>query len=110
MKKLIQTRILAMLCLFFRRKFCADNYAGRRIKVLQREKRQAMQGMSRFFKRYPPETVRYFTMLIFQCWAVNDCKWKADITDNDFAEFLDQLNDFIASAYRSQALSITPGT
>ena len=53
-----------------------------------------------FFSTNSPEMVNYLTFLIFQCWCLNDCKIKAEVTDKDLAEFLDQLNDLVRSVYR----------
>jgi hypothetical protein len=100
MKKLIRVRIVAALCLFLRRKCSSNHRHRRRISRLQQDRCRMQSAMARFFKHNPPEMVRYFTILIFQCWAVNDCKVRSNVSDRDFAEFLDQLNDFVSETHR----------
>jgi hypothetical protein len=100
MKKLIRVRILAMLCLFFRQWLAPGRRIKRRLKRLQAENKRLRDSLSKFFEQHPPETVNYFTLIIFQCWAVNECKVKSEVTDEAFAGFLDHLNDMVRETYR----------
>ncbi len=99
MKKLIRIRIVAMLCLFFRRQWRLRQDQRRKLILRTAHSRLNLQ-MTRFFRHHPPETIRYYTLIIFQCWSINDCTLKTKVADRDFADFLDQLNDFSAAAYR----------
>jgi hypothetical protein len=103
MKKLIRIRIVAMLCLFFRQLLSPGRRTIRRIEKLQSENERFSDSLSKFFRQHPPEMVNYFTLIIFQCWAVNECKVKSEITDEAFAEFLDQINDLVKETYRFYA-------
>ena len=98
---MIFKRVLAKLCLFFRdNKRIYYRLMNSSPIALRNENRLLRRAITRFFKSNSPEMVKYFTLIIFQCWALNDCKLKADVTDKDFAEFLDQLNDLVSSSYR----------
>lgn len=55
--------------------------------------------MATFFVENTPESVKYFFWRMFQCWAVKDCKIKAEISDEEVALFFDQLMDLVAAAY-----------
>jgi hypothetical protein len=103
MKKLIRVRILAILCLFFRQWLSPGRRTIRRIQKLQTENKRLRDSLSKFFEQHPPETVNYFTLIIFQCWAVNECKIKSEVTDEAFAGFLDQINDLVRETYRFYA-------
>lgn len=52
-----------------------------------------------FFTKYSPELTHYLCLRIFQCWGVNECTTKAEISDEEIALFLDQLIDLVAAAY-----------
>lgn len=55
--------------------------------------------MVTFFKDNSPDTVQDLFWKFFQCWVIKDCKIKAEISDEELALFLDQLNELIAAAY-----------
>ena len=52
-----------------------------------------------FFKENTPESAKIFFWKMFQCWALKDCKIKAEISDEEVALFFDQLIDLVAAAY-----------
>lgn len=52
-----------------------------------------------FFAKYSPELTHYLCLKIFQCWGVNECTIKAEISDEEIALFLDQLTDLVAAAH-----------
>lgn len=100
MKKNTLLRVRALLCPFFgyaRRKLGPGSACGGH--DLPPSDAELLEALHHFFRSNPPEMVRYFTLLIFQCWALNDCKLKAEVTDTGLADFLDQLNELVASAH-----------
>lgn len=54
--------------------------------------------MEAFFAGHNLDSTRVFVWKIFQCWTLNDCYVKADISDREIALFLDQLTDLVAAA------------
>lgn len=52
-----------------------------------------------FFKKYSPDSTKVLFWKFFQCWALKDCKIKADVTDEEVALFFDQLIDLVMAAY-----------
>jgi hypothetical protein len=57
--------------------------------------------MITFFKDNSPDKVQALFWKFFQCWVIKDCKIKAEISDEELALFLDQLNELIAAAYNT---------
>ncbi len=57
------------------------------------------EAATSFFKGYTPDSTREIFWKIFQCWALKDCKIKAEISDEEVALFFDQLIDLVAAAY-----------
>jgi hypothetical protein len=55
--------------------------------------------LAKFFVQNTPESTRCLFMKLFQCWALKDCKIKAEISDEEVALFFDQLIDLVAAAY-----------
>jgi hypothetical protein len=55
--------------------------------------------MSSFFKKNTPDSAKTIFWKLFQCWALKDCKIKAEISDEEIALFFDQLIDLVAAAY-----------
>lgn len=55
--------------------------------------------MESFFAKHSPESARFMFWKFFQCWAIKDCKINAEISDEEVAQFFDQLGDFVAAAY-----------
>ena len=55
--------------------------------------------LAKFFVQNTPESTRCLFMKLFQCWALKDCKIKAEISDEKVALFFDQLIDLVAAAY-----------
>src|SRR6202020_219087 len=65
--------------------------------------------MDAFFKGNTPDSVREFFWKVFQCWVTKDCNIKAEISDEEVALLLDQLNDLVAAAYiLHQANRVSP--
>jgi hypothetical protein len=52
-----------------------------------------------FFAEYTPQTTHFTFLKIFQCWGINECKLRAEISDEEVALFFDQLIDLVAAAY-----------
>ena len=55
--------------------------------------------MGSFFKERTPDTAKVVFWKLFQCWALKDCKIKAEMSDEEVALFFDQLIDLVAAAY-----------
>lgn len=55
--------------------------------------------MKTFFKGHSPDTAKNFFWKMFQCWAIKDCKIKAELSDEEVALFFDQLSDLLSAAY-----------
>ena len=55
--------------------------------------------ISLFFEKNTPDSAKTIFWKIFQCWALKDCKIKAEISDEEVALFFDQLIDLVAAAY-----------
>jgi hypothetical protein len=52
-----------------------------------------------FFSEYTPQSAHFLLLKIFQCWGINDCTLRAEISNEEIALFLDQLMDLVAAAY-----------
>ncbi|MES2108767.1 MAG: hypothetical protein V4577_08475 [Bacteroidota bacterium] len=52
-----------------------------------------------FFAEFTPQSTHFMFLKIFQCWGINECKLRAEISDEEIAQFLDRLTDLVASAY-----------
>ena len=57
------------------------------------------EAIAAFFRENTPDSAKVFFWKMFQCWALKDCKIKAEITDEEVALFFDQLSDLVAAAY-----------
>jgi hypothetical protein len=55
--------------------------------------------ISTFFKSNTPDSVNFLFWRLFQCWALKDCKIKAEVSDEEVALFFDQLIDLVAAAH-----------
>jgi len=96
MKKRTPTGVLAKLCLYF-----LGSESGFCHKRCQNppEQRDFQIALSLFFSDNHPEIARYITLMIRQCWMLNDCRLKAEVSDKDVALFLLQLNELVEAAY-----------
>lgn len=52
-----------------------------------------------FFAEHTPDSSWAFFFKVLQCWALKDCKIKAEISDEEIALFFDQLIDLVGAAY-----------
>lgn len=52
-----------------------------------------------FFSEYSPQTTHFLFLKIFQCWGINKCTLKSEISDEEIALFFDQLIDLVAAAH-----------
>jgi hypothetical protein len=57
------------------------------------------EAMAIFFKDNNPESVKELFWKMFQCWVTKDCTIKANLSDEEVALRLDQLNDLVTSMY-----------
>ena len=57
------------------------------------------EAMLAYFKANTPETTTVLFWKFFQCWVTRDCKFRAEITDEEVALFFDQLIDLVAAAH-----------
>ena len=67
--------------------------------------------ISTFFNSNTPDSSQVLTWKIFQCWTTRDCNFKSDVTNEEIAAFLDQLNLLVAAAYiehQANAVSQNP--
>ena len=67
--------------------------------------------ISTFFNSITPDASQVLTWKIFQCWTTRDCNFKSDVTNEEIAAFLDQLNLLVAAAYiehQANAVSENP--
>ncbi|QEM07205.1 hypothetical protein DIU31_028275 [Mucilaginibacter rubeus] len=55
--------------------------------------------MESFFAKHSPDSARYMFWKFFQCWALKDCQVKAEISDEEVAQFFDQLTELVVAAY-----------
>jgi hypothetical protein len=55
--------------------------------------------MASFFKERTPDSAKFLFWKVFQCWALQDCTIKAEVSDEEVALFFDQLTDLVAAAY-----------
>jgi len=54
--------------------------------------RSLKEVMTAVFNSITPDTSQVLTWKIFQCWTTRDCNFKSDVTNEEIAAFLDQLN------------------
>ena len=66
--------------------------------------------MTTFFSENSPESVKILFWKFLQCWALKDCKIKAEISDEEVALFFDQLIDLVAAAYILHEANKAPKT
>ena len=55
--------------------------------------------MATFFKAHTPDQAKVLFWKVFQCWSVQECKFKVDVSDEEIALFFDQLIDLVAAAH-----------
>ena len=73
--------------------------------------RSLKEVMTAVFNSITPDTSQVLTWKIFQCWTTRDCNFKSDVTNEEIAAFLDQLNLLVAAAYiehQANAVSQNP--
>ncbi|WP_345947704.1 hypothetical protein ABDD95_12680 [Mucilaginibacter sp. PAMB04274] len=94
-------RFLGMPLLFFRQLLSGQLF--RNIRNYTRYYSESIvlaNALKAYFGANSPELVKYFTLMIFQCWSMNECKIKSEVSDKDFALFLDELNELVEAAHR----------
>jgi len=94
-------RFLGMSLLFFRQLLSGQLF--RNIRNYTRhysESTMLTKALNTYFRANSPELVKYFTLMIFQCWSLNECKIRSEVSDKDFALFLDELNELVEAAHR----------
>lgn len=64
-----------------------------------RQDNSLKEVISTFFNSNTPDSSQVLTWKIFQCWTTRDCNFKSDVTNEEIAAFLDQLNLLVAAAY-----------
>jgi hypothetical protein len=57
------------------------------------------EALAVFFRDNTLESTEVLFWKLLQCWALKDCKIKAEISDEEVALFFDQLIDLVAAAY-----------
>ncbi|MFC0513115.1 hypothetical protein ACFFGT_02850 [Mucilaginibacter angelicae] len=55
--------------------------------------------MESFFRDNTPESAKVLFWKLLQCWALKDCKIKAQVSDEEIALFFDQLIDLVGAVY-----------
>ena len=76
-----------------------------------RQDHSLKEFISTFFNSITPDSSQVLTWKIFQCWTTRDCNFKSDVTNEEIAAFLDQLNLLVAAAYiehQANAVSENP--
>jgi hypothetical protein len=74
-------------------------------------RRSLKEVITAFFNANTPDSSQVLTWKIFQCWTTRDCNFKSDVTNEEIAAFLDQLNLLVAAAYiehQANAVSENP--
>ena len=61
--------------------------------------RSLKEAMTAFFNTYTPDSAKVLFWKFFQCWAVQECHIKTDVSDEEVALFFDQLIDLVAAAH-----------
>ncbi|MFA6082768.1 hypothetical protein [Mucilaginibacter sp.] len=56
--------------------------------------------MERFFKVHTPEEIQLLFWKFFQCWVTRDCNIKANLSDEEVAQFYDQLMELITATHK----------
>lgn len=62
-------------------------------------RRSLKEVITSFFNNNTLDSSQVLTWKIFQCWTTRDCNFKSDVTNEEIAAFLDQLNLLVAAAY-----------
>ena len=57
-----------------------------------------IKAVNVYFERNTLESTKFRLWQLFQCWAVKDCKIKAETSDEEIALFFDQLIELVAAA------------
>jgi len=55
--------------------------------------------MANFFRKHSPDSAKFLFWKVFQCWALKDCRIKAEVSDEELALFFDHLNELVDAAY-----------
>lgn len=74
-------------------------------------RRSLKEVITSFFNNNTLDSSQVLTWKIFQCWTTRDCHFKSDVTNEEIAAFLDQLNHLVAAAYiehQANAVSENP--
>jgi len=98
---MIRKCVPAKLCPYFRRPGPLNRLLQSRWIVRKQVETKSLEvALQRFFKDHSPEKVSYFQLLIFRCWALQDGHLKSEVTDEEFARFLDQMAELVSAAHR----------